>query len=166
MGAINIYDVYADVCLGKRATAPAAALAAALGSHPAGAAARLGLHAAASGKGGKGVGGEYDPCIDDEVRRRATLCRVPRRRCCRAAGGSAACRAAGSFPSPAIGGGRRARLGSASLAHAPVAALPAPQPAAPRRPQVQVYLNLPEVQVGGWGSGGPARLLRRVAVGP
>jgi hypothetical protein len=78
MGAINIYDIYVDVCMAARATKAGAALAAALGDHPASAAARLALHSSSSraqgrassstGEGGRQLQGDkYDPCIDNEV---------------------------------------------------------------------------------------------------
>jgi serine carboxypeptidase-like clade 2 len=71
MGAINIYDIYVDVCLAAPATKAGAALAAALGDHPASASARLALRSSGS-KGGSSSsrqlqGSKYDPCIDNEV---------------------------------------------------------------------------------------------------
>lgn len=59
MGDINIYDIYADVCLPPRARAAAERLGELLETSPAGVAARPALRLRRSGK--------YDPCIDNEV---------------------------------------------------------------------------------------------------
>ncbi|KAL3160666.1 hypothetical protein ABBQ32_010583 [Trebouxia sp. C0010 RCD-2024] len=55
MQRINIYDIYADVCLPKHAHSEATQLALQLGRHPA-------VTAPAIAKPG-----DYDPCVDDEV---------------------------------------------------------------------------------------------------
>lgn len=75
LGPINIYQIFADICLPKSAVAASRALAAALGpSTPAGLVARLSAaqrHTSAGGprvrRQGEEAAVEYDPCVDDEV---------------------------------------------------------------------------------------------------
>jgi serine carboxypeptidase-like clade 2 len=69
MGQINIYDIYADVCLPQAKAAFMRQLAALLEGTPAGAAAAASARAplAAGRDGSDGASSKYDPCIDNEV---------------------------------------------------------------------------------------------------
>jgi hypothetical protein len=79
LGPINIYEIYADVCVPKAAKSEALALSRALGPAPAGLMARAAvqLGTGARMKLSSGVAGSYslsdedprnyDPCVDDEV---------------------------------------------------------------------------------------------------
>lgn len=70
LGPINIYEIFADICLPRHALASASAMAAALGpSSPASLTARLAAKHTNSLASRPRLGEEvpYDPCVDDEV---------------------------------------------------------------------------------------------------
>ncbi|GAB4817359.1 hypothetical protein N2152v2_004405 [Parachlorella kessleri] len=75
IAGINIYDIFADVCIRPSQVAPALQLGRMLRDHPAGLATRplvKGKRSSSSGSGSPksasdSRAGKYDPCVDDEV---------------------------------------------------------------------------------------------------